>query len=135
MATSSVDAREVHERAIRRPLRILILAVIVLGVAAAIVGSRQMRQFIPIVYLPAAIAYVRPRWSQLLIWIMWSATWAMLALFMAIDTRPELFTVPSHWLLASSTALLVIALPLLRWFLSSRAPASAIPIARIHRRE
>lgn len=124
------DARTV------RSLRALILVIIALCAVAAVLGSRQMRWFIPVYCVPVAIAYGRPRWSQLLIWIMWSATWGMLALFVAIGGRPALFTVPSHWLLASAAALQCIALPLLRWALESgRFGASRLPEARIHRRD
>lgn len=119
-----------------RSLRALILVIIALGVLAAVVGSRQMRWFIPIYFLPVAITYARPRWSQILIWIMWSVSWGMLAMLIAIGGRPALFTVPSHWLLASAATLQCIALPVLRWFVESpRFGANRIPQARIHRRE
>jgi hypothetical protein len=117
------------------PLRALIFVILVLGIAAAYVGSHQMRLFAPVFYLPAGIAFVRPRWSQILIWIMWSVTWGMLAMFIAIGGRPAMFTVPSHWLMGSSGALLLVALPLLRWFLSPRFARSRLPEARVLRRE
>jgi hypothetical protein len=123
------------EESIITPLRGLILVIIALGVLAAIVGSAQMRWFIPIFYLPVAVTYKRPRWSQILIWIMWSVTWGMLAMILAIGGRPALFTVPSHWLLASASAVLCVALPCARWYLESPHSSSRIPQARVHRRE
>jgi hypothetical protein len=129
------EASEALELRILRPLRALIFVIIALGIAAALVGNNQMRLFVPVFYLPAAITFVRPRWSQMLIWIMWSATWAMLAMMIAIGSKPALFTVSSHWLVGSAAALLVVALPLLRWFLLPRSAPSAMPEARVHLRD
>jgi hypothetical protein len=129
------DRTDAIEAAMLRPLRALIVVILALGIAAALVGSSRMHVFVPVFYLPAVITYARPRWAQVLIWIMWSSSWGMLAMILAIDGRPGLFAVPSHWLLASSSALLVVALPLLRWFLSPRSASSAIPEARVLRRE
>jgi hypothetical protein len=124
---------ESSEAPLLRPLRGLILVILALGIAAAVVGSKGMRLFLPVYFLPVAIAYARPRWSQILIWNMWSLTWGMLAMLLAIDGRPALFTVPSHWLLTSAGALQLVALPLVRWSLL-RPAASAIPAARLHQR-
>jgi hypothetical protein len=135
MDGDTTDAGEVHEAAMLRPLRALVLVIILLGITAALLGTNEMHLFVPVYYLPAGIVFVRPRWSQMLIWIMWSATWGMLAMMIAIDSRPALFTVPSHWLMAGASVLLVVALPLLRWFLSPRSASAAIPEARVHRRE
>jgi len=130
-----MESEETEERILGR-LRALILVIIALGVVAAIVGTRTTRWFVPMLYLPVALAYPRPRWSQILVWIMWSTTWAMLALILAIDGRPKLFTAPAHWLMTISVGLLMVGLPLLRWYLTSpRFGASDIPRARIHRRE
>jgi len=130
-----MESEETEERILGR-LRAMILVIIGLGIAAAIVGTPATRWFVPMLYLPVAMVYPRPRWSQILVWIMWSVTWGMLALILAIGGRPALFTAPAHWLLTISVGLLFAGLPLLRWYLTSpRFGASDIPRARIHRRE
>jgi hypothetical protein len=129
------DADEAHEARMLRPLRGLTFVILALGFTAALIGDSQMRLFVPVFYLPAGITFVRPRWSQMLIWIMWSATWGMLAMMIAIGSRPALFTVPSHWLMAAAAALLFAALPLLRWYLSPRSASSALPEARVLNRD
>ena len=120
-------------------LRALIFVIIGLGVVAGVLGSSEVRFFVICFYLPAGWAYVRPRWPQITIWIMWATTWGMLAVILALGGKPELLEAPSHWLMAGAAFLLCVVVPLVRRM--HEAPplplrgSSRIPEARIHVRD
>lgn len=122
-------------------LRAVILVILALAAIAGFNPHGFMRAFVIAFCLPAAWTYVRPRWPLILIWIMWSVTWVMLAVIIALGDRGPVLATWSHWLMAAATAILCVVLPLVRLTHGdSRRPralggSSRIPEARIHVRD
>lgn len=124
------------EQADRR-LRAVILVILALGVVAGFNPHGYMRAFVIAFNLPAAWTYVRPRWPLILIWIMWSVTWVMLAMILALGDKGPVLATWSHWLMAAATVLLCVVLPLVRLThgRKARGRRSRIPEARVHVRD
>ena len=119
-------------------LRAIIFVMFGLGVAAAITGSPDARFIVISFFLPAPWAYVSPRWPAIVIWIMWFGTIAPLGFMLALGGVPSLLEQPTLLLMGVVSALLVIALPLVRRMHESppvMRGRSRIPEARIFRRD
>ena len=126
------------EDTVVRRLRAIIFVMFGLGIAAAIVGTGEVRFFVGCFFIPGAWAYLRPRWPALVIWIMWASTIGMLGFLLAIGGKTELLDSSAHWLMSIVSALLFIALPLVRRMHDAppmRSGRSRIPEARVHRRD
>lgn len=119
-------------------LRAIIFVMFGLGVAAALTGSPDARFFVICFFLPGPWAYASPRWPAIVIWVMWASTIGMLGFLLALGGMPSLLEQPTLWLMGLVSALLFVALPLVRRM--HEAPPvmrgrSRIPEARIFRRE
>ncbi len=124
------------EDSIELRLRVIIVVMFGLGITAAVIGTGSMRFFLLCFFVPGGWALVSPRWPAILLWIMWSSTIGLLGVLLTIGTRHSLFSVWSHWLVASITLLLFFGLPLVRRLHDApnyRRGRSRIPEARIHR--
>jgi hypothetical protein len=132
--------RSSERQAVTR-LRAVILVILALGVIAGFQPHGYMRAFVIAFNLPAAWTYVRPRWPLILIWIMWSVTWVMLAVIIGLGDRGPVLATWSHWLMAAATLILCVVLPLVRLTQGesrrprARAGSIRIPEARVHVRD
>jgi hypothetical protein len=119
-------------------LRALIFVIFGLGIAAAVAGNGDVRFFVVCFFIPGGAAYIRPRWPAIVIWIMWASTIGLLGFLLALGGVPDLLHSPSLWLMGTASALLFIAMPLVRRM--GEAPPmlrgrARIPEARIHHRD
>ncbi|HEY5952088.1 MAG TPA: hypothetical protein VIV40_41610 [Kofleriaceae bacterium] len=83
-------------------------------------GSDELTVFVVLLLAPAGWVYRKPRWPQLVMWIMWLVTWLMLATVMMIGDEPHEMIRP-FWVRAAMTLALsligcvvVIVMPLVR---------------------
>lgn len=119
-------------------LRAIIFVMFGLGIAAGVTGTADARFFVISFFLPGAWAYASPRWPAIAIWIMWGSTIGMLGFMLAVGGLPSLLEQPTLWLMGLVSALLFVALPLVRRMHESppvMRGRSRIPEARVLRRD
>jgi hypothetical protein len=104
---------DTRERRIVLAIRATVLVMFALGFAAAALGSDTMRLFVIWLLIPGAWLYARARMAQIVIWIMWSSTFTLLAILVTVGER-ALMQRTSDWLVAAIWVLLVVALPVIR---------------------
>lgn len=133
-----MDADE-RERSVVRRLRQAIALVIVLGALAIALGyldvtvtdldyrdhveragSDVLSIFVLVLIAPAAWVLRRPRWPQLVVWIMWLTSWVMLGAIFALPGGSSEMVMP-FWIrplitasLAAIAGIVCIVLPLIR---------------------
>jgi hypothetical protein len=106
-------------------------------------GSDELSLFVVLLLLPAGWVYRKPRWPQLVVWIMWITSWLMLlAIFSLGSPDPMEGDAELGWvrtliicLLALMGACVVIVMPLIRWTHKAPSPPRRpdLPSARIVR--
>jgi hypothetical protein len=128
-------ASDPREAQVVRTLRVIIAITVVLGVLAVALGSGFFAVFAIAFYAPAAWVYWRPRWGQIVIWIMWTTTLAMIPVFRVLDRLDTLRVAPGY-LMGIVLVLIVCVMPLVRVMNKPpRIPREVkIPVARVVRR-
>ena len=127
------DEPESRERNVVSMLRGLTLVIAVTGVLAVLLDNRYA-VFVGAFLVPSTWVFWRPRWGQIVAWIMWCVPLVMLALLLLIGHMHQLRT-PSAWLSGVAVLLAVVGLPLVRRL--HRAPRmprnTRLPQARVIR--
>jgi len=116
-------------------LRVVVATTLALGALAFALGGDRFRIFALLFYVPAAWVYWRPRWGQILVWIMWTTTLAMVPVLLVVDRLHELRVAPVY-LMSIVLVLIVVVMPIVR--LMAKTPRdpreTKIPVARVVRR-
>jgi hypothetical protein len=103
------DARE---REIVWRLRAVIAAAQVVAIVAMLVGNAYDLLLVAALFVPAPWVFWRPRWGQIMVWIMWAVPVLMLSLLISLDRTPVMTA--SHALVGIVVALVVVVLPFVR---------------------
>jgi hypothetical protein len=104
---------DAKEKRIVFGIRAIVLVMFAVAFAAAALGTGRMRLFVIWLVMPGAWLYARARMAQVVIWIMWSSAFTLLAILVTVGER-AIMQGTSDWLVATFWLLLVIALPLVR---------------------
>ena len=128
-------ASDLREARVVRTLRVIIGVTIALGVLAFLFGGMAFGIFALLFYAPAGWVYWRPRWPQIVVWIMWTTTLAMVPVLWVVDQLHQLRVAPAY-LMAIVLVLIVCVMPVVR--LTNKTPRdpreAKIPSARVVRR-
>ena len=126
----NAEAREADVVRVLRALTVVTAALALLAVAF----DRHYLIFAAGMIVPSSWMYWRPRWGQLVAWMMWMVPLVMLGLLIHVDHMERIAT-PSTWLIGGATALIMIVMPLVR--ISNKPPRakrSKLPSARVVRK-
>ena len=128
-----VDEAQIRERTVVGMLRGLTLVIASIGIFAMAL-DRHYAVFVGMFMVPATWVYWRPRWGQIVAWMMWCVPLVMLGLMLHIGHMERLGT-PSAWLSGAAVLLVLVGLPLVRRL--HRAPRmprnTRLPQARVVR--
>ena len=154
------DDEDPRETEVVRLLHVAIGLVVMLGVLAIVAGgvdqltgSNRVHvepavpgvQLLSIVLLllPAGWVYRRPRWPQIVVWIMWASSWLMLGFILQVDTdRGSWLGMDSFWIYVVTRVCtiaigftVIVAVPLIRASHKSPRlpPKPKLPKARVVR--
>jgi len=126
------DDAEIREANVVRVLRGLTVVTAALALLA-VAFDRYYVIFVAGLIVPSSWMYWRPRWGQLVAWMMWMVPLVMLGLLIHIDHLARIATT-STWLVGCATALIMIVMPLVR--MSNKPPRvkrTKLPSARVVR--